>query len=523
MDLDTVESGSVATLEHDGSSFLVADSNYQLDSADDQGSTALGHRKHQGEYVSGKDYYEILGIRPSASQDEIDLAYRGRRSQYHPDRYANADDETLAWATNKMKEVNEAYRVLNEPQARAQFDQRKASASSGSRPPPYPGAKTRPSPAGRASAEPNRSHVGPDAARLLAIHRRALGALQSELEDEALLIDELIDRQMLCIAEHFSEWKDAVERFPKRSREPVDAEVVKVSLVFFMALHYYGLSGLPESFKESLGEDFIRLYVVGEVYKDKFINIFSQTYGQASEFDEDYLRIMLLMFFHSDGATEGFDLKMPRKDLLISALTKAGGLSEAGSQGLIRQFEDHTWAWVEAICEADEDEDEDEGNQPNYAQAGRFTQAESMRSQPPPVPRVTLREALQGVRFHAEPLERVFVAPNIPLKKLNGALDSYGDGLHPKEIIALVDDTVFGGARDGVLITEKEIRAKAAFEPFDTRSWTDVSEIVAEGKYVYIDGRSFAELNMPDKRDIKQLFQAVNKYVQCNFHKGRGR
>ncbi len=84
------------------------------------------------------DPYDILGVRPNSGRDEIELAYKGLRSQYHADRYAQSDAETQAWATGKMQEVNQAYRVLNEPQARAQFDQRKASAPSNRRRPSVP-------------------------------------------------------------------------------------------------------------------------------------------------------------------------------------------------------------------------------------------------------------------------------------------------------------------------------------------------------------------------------------------------
>jgi hypothetical protein len=68
--------------------------------------------------------YEVLGVRPSAGSDEIELALKGRRSQYHPDRYAEADAETQQWATEKTKEVNAAYRILSTPELRAQCDER---------------------------------------------------------------------------------------------------------------------------------------------------------------------------------------------------------------------------------------------------------------------------------------------------------------------------------------------------------------------------------------------------------------
>lgn len=56
--------------------------------------------------------YDILGVRPNAGADEIELAYRSRRAQYHPDKYANADESTVRWATGKMQEVNVAYEAL---------------------------------------------------------------------------------------------------------------------------------------------------------------------------------------------------------------------------------------------------------------------------------------------------------------------------------------------------------------------------------------------------------------------------
>ena len=66
------------------------------------------HLHVQGAFVSTRSPYDVLGIRPNAGRDEIELAYKGRRSQYHPDRYAQADAETQAWANACMQEVNAA-------------------------------------------------------------------------------------------------------------------------------------------------------------------------------------------------------------------------------------------------------------------------------------------------------------------------------------------------------------------------------------------------------------------------------
>lgn len=69
------------------------------------------------------NYYDVLGVRPSASDQEIELAYRSRRTQYHPDKYAGADAETMKWATAKMQEVNAAYAVLSDAGQRRAFDE----------------------------------------------------------------------------------------------------------------------------------------------------------------------------------------------------------------------------------------------------------------------------------------------------------------------------------------------------------------------------------------------------------------
>lgn len=64
-----------------------------------------------------KNYYEILGVNKSASEDDIKSAFRKLARQYHPDLHPG--DEVAA---NKFKEVNEAYETLSDPQKRAEYD-----------------------------------------------------------------------------------------------------------------------------------------------------------------------------------------------------------------------------------------------------------------------------------------------------------------------------------------------------------------------------------------------------------------
>ncbi len=66
-----------------------------------------------------KDYYAILGVSKTATDDELKKAYRKLAKKYHPD--ANPDNKEEA--EKKFKEVNEAYEVLSDSQKRKMYDQ----------------------------------------------------------------------------------------------------------------------------------------------------------------------------------------------------------------------------------------------------------------------------------------------------------------------------------------------------------------------------------------------------------------
>ena len=87
--------------------------------------------------MSKRDFYEILGVGKTASDEEIKKAYRKLAMKYHPDR--NQGDASKA-AEEKFKEAKEAYEMLSDPQKRAAYDQ-------------Y----------GHAGVDPNRGHGGPGA------------------------------------------------------------------------------------------------------------------------------------------------------------------------------------------------------------------------------------------------------------------------------------------------------------------------------------------------------------------------
>ena len=65
-----------------------------------------------------KDYYAVLGVSASASQDEIKKQYRKLAAKHHPDK--NSSDPKAA---ERFKEISEAYQVLGDAEKRKQYDE----------------------------------------------------------------------------------------------------------------------------------------------------------------------------------------------------------------------------------------------------------------------------------------------------------------------------------------------------------------------------------------------------------------
>lgn len=81
-------------------------------------SDSTSHTTSKSQVVNSQSHYDLLGLRPNASVQEIRRAYRDLSKLYHPD----TTELESAIATRKFQALNEAYAVLSSPEKRISYD-----------------------------------------------------------------------------------------------------------------------------------------------------------------------------------------------------------------------------------------------------------------------------------------------------------------------------------------------------------------------------------------------------------------
>lgn len=131
---------------------------------------------------------------------------------------------------------------------------------------------------------------------------------------------------------------------------------------------------------------------------------------------------------------------------------------------------------------------------------------------------VYLREELKKVSN-----DRVYIAPNIPEKKLNKAINSFKYEGNPENIIALVDITLLGSGADGLMFTGEKLIFKDIFaDPVHidyesitkvTASATEEVTITTKNKYISMKNMPFCKLDELGKI-IQHVTQGFDKYTE---------
>ena len=125
-------------------------------------------------------------------------------------------------------------------------------------------------------------------------------------------------------------------------------------------------------------------------------------------------------------------------------------------------------------------------------------------SQPSTSAPMTLGQALRAHPISKTAMARIYIAPNIPLKKLHNALESYGQGLKPSDVLVLLDDTIFSSGKDGLLVTERELRVKEAFNPPETFALDGIA-LGIRGGDLYINNRRARDFNITERGEAADV------------------
>lgn len=117
--------------------------------------------------------------------------------------------------------------------------------------------------------------------------------------------------------------------------------------------------------------------------------------------------------------------------------------------------------------------------------------------------------------------ERVLFAPDIPEKKLQNALDDYAQGARGERALALVDNSFFGSAKDGVLLTRKRIYSN---EWSSTTFSLELSAIETvkfverdSSKEIHLNGGKFATLHMAGVESVRLFTQMLDE-IRAAIH-----
>jgi hypothetical protein len=104
----------------------------------------------------------------------------------------------------------------------------------------------------------------------------------------------------------------------------------------------------------------------------------------------------------------------------------------------------------------------------------------------------------------------VFVCPEIPTKKLQGALASYGNSVQAQDVLILVDDTLFGSAKEGLLITSEQILAKPHLGKPIAKAWSEIRNIGVTKGTVTVNEEVFINLTTVREAALAPCFALLN-------------
>ena len=112
---------------------------------------------------------------------------------------------------------------------------------------------------------------------------------------------------------------------------------------------------------------------------------------------------------------------------------------------------------------------------------------------------------------------RIFFQPDIPPKRLRNALASYAKGAQEQDVLVLVDDTVFGSAKDGDLLTPTALYTHSQTEQPQSIEISEIEAVsLSKGftRVLHVNDTKMLKTNMPEKEAMRQFTEMLQEIVK---------
>ncbi|SJM94452.1 hypothetical protein CRENPOLYSF2_400003 [Crenothrix polyspora] len=127
---------------------------------------------------------------------------------------------------------------------------------------------------------------------------------------------------------------------------------------------------------------------------------------------------------------------------------------------------------------------------------------------------LSLRDFIQLCGITGITSDAIFFAPNIPREKLTNALKTYGNGTLENEVIILIDDTFWGGAKEGILITEESLLFNEKDNKPRQIKLNILQEVSSSENEIVLDGRYVGKLSKAGKLELGYVFSVIDTYIK---------
>ena len=483
------------------------------------------------------DYYEILGVRKNSTGKEIELAYKGRRTQYHPDKYASEGADAVEWATVKMQEINRAYEVLSDEQKRKEFDIRHDESS-----------RRRYE---RRNEQGERVSSSGKSINLEARKRKIKFALEKDVIDFKLMLDDGMEGDddssrnsiilnKILLVDTVEECREIIvnniDLLPFLDDESEIDAINKAKLALYLiAVHSY--SYMDEKFYNGLGKHVFSGLCIGvfaeqiksSLGSSETFDFLTSTLHQA---DVDLTGIDLILFMLAQPdyyRDKVFDRKkFPAKiafQQFLSDVRLTGFHNEfiqlirSDVELVHRKVYERLLREVEVI-----DRSEAQSIKDNYVSRYQSSHSSNRPSSNMQENRGNgsaplLPDYFRKINIHHSDSDRIYLYPNIPKAKAVNAIKARPLLLQspPKNIFLLVDDTVFGGAAEGLVVTESIISFKEFLQDSKYYAYTVPKmrflPFETDKKKVFIGNDQCVDFTLLHPQTVTALIHALNQYV----------